>query len=104
MSPICSVSAAWSRPFECSPRCACSYTKVLDEIKRIRKEQTVDIKVDKEKLSALKTDRDRAFKVSEPLEGTTGPSSEMKLTASAVAAPGELEKGLFPDRDQAGQL
>lgn len=40
-----------------------SYTKVLDEIKRIRKEQTVDIKVDKEKLSALKTDRDRAFKV-----------------------------------------
>lgn len=45
-----------------------SYTKVLDEIKRIRKEQTVDIKVDKEKLSALKTDRDRAYKV-----GALGP-------------------------------
>lgn len=46
-----------------------SYTKVLDEIKRIRKEQTVDIKVDKEKLSALKTDRDRAYKV-----GALGPA------------------------------
>lgn len=40
-----------------------SYTKVLDEIKKIRKDQNVDIKVDREKLSALKTDRDRAFKV-----------------------------------------
>lgn len=40
-----------------------SYTKVLDEIKRIRKDQNVEIKVDKEKLTALKTDRDRAFRV-----------------------------------------
>ncbi|GAA5876452.1 hypothetical protein JCM3774_003780 [Rhodotorula dairenensis] len=47
---------------------ASDYTKVLDEIKRIRKEQTVDIKVDKEKLSALKTDRDRAFKLRENLK------------------------------------
>lgn len=29
----------------------------------MRKDQTVEIKVDKEKLAALKTDRDRAFKV-----------------------------------------
>lgn len=50
-----------------------SYTKVLDEIKRIRKEQTVDIKVDKEKLSALKTDRDRAYKV-----GTSGPVESVR--------------------------
>lgn len=47
---------------------ASDYTKVLDEIKRIRKEQTVDIKVDKEKLSALKTDRDRAYKLRENLK------------------------------------
>ncbi|GAA5827048.1 hypothetical protein JCM3770_002453 [Rhodotorula araucariae] len=45
-----------------------SYTKVLDEIKKIRKEQTIDIKVDREKLSALKTDRDRAFKLRENLK------------------------------------
>ncbi|GAA6019292.1 hypothetical protein JCM8202_000967 [Rhodotorula sphaerocarpa] len=47
---------------------ASDYTKVLDEIKRIRKEQTVEIKVDKEKLAALKTDRDRAFKLRENLK------------------------------------
>ncbi|GAA6059582.1 hypothetical protein JCM10212_000638 [Sporobolomyces blumeae] len=44
---------------------ASDYTKVLDEIKRLRKDQTVEIKVDKEKLAALKTDRDRAFKLRE---------------------------------------
>ncbi|GAA5989043.1 hypothetical protein JCM11641_002306 [Rhodosporidiobolus odoratus] len=47
---------------------ASDYTKVLDEIKRIRKDQNVEIKVDKEKLSALKTDRDRAFKLRENLK------------------------------------
>lgn len=40
------------------------YTKALDQIKTIRKEQTSEIKVDKEKLAALKIDRDRATKVS----------------------------------------
>ncbi|GAA5930091.1 MRX complex DNA-binding subunit [Sporobolomyces koalae] len=44
---------------------ASDYTKVLDEIKRLRKDQTTEIKVDKEKLAALKTDRDRAFKLRE---------------------------------------
>ncbi|GAA5863503.1 hypothetical protein JCM8547_007267 [Rhodosporidiobolus lusitaniae] len=47
---------------------ASDYTKVLDEIKRIRKDQNVEIKVDKEKLAALKTDRDRAFKLRENLK------------------------------------
>ncbi|TNY22035.1 AAA domain-containing protein [Rhodotorula diobovata] len=47
---------------------ASDYTKVLDEIKKIRKDQNVDIKVDREKLSALKTDRDRAFKLRENLK------------------------------------
>ncbi|GEM11137.1 DNA repair protein rad50 [Rhodotorula toruloides] len=47
---------------------ATDYTKVLDEIKRIRKDQNVDIKVDKEKLAALKTDRDRAFRLRENLK------------------------------------
>ncbi|BGP20318.1 hypothetical protein JCM10213_002053 [Rhodosporidiobolus nylandii] len=50
---------------------ASDYTKVLDEIKKIRKEQTVEIKVDKEKLSALKTDRDRAYKLRENLKKVT---------------------------------
>jgi DNA repair protein RAD50 len=39
------------------------YTKALDQIKAIRKEQVVDIKVDKERLAALKVDRERADKV-----------------------------------------
>ncbi|GAA5908969.1 hypothetical protein JCM8208_007130 [Rhodotorula glutinis] len=47
---------------------ASDYTKVLDEIKKIRKDQNVDIKVDREKLSALKTDRDRAFKLRENIK------------------------------------
>ncbi|KAK4330749.1 DNA repair protein RAD50 [Rhodotorula toruloides] len=47
---------------------ATDYTKVLDEIKRIRKDQNIDIKVDKEKLAALKTDRDRAFRLRENLK------------------------------------
>ncbi|GAA6018937.1 hypothetical protein JCM11491_005685 [Sporobolomyces phaffii] len=55
---------------------ASDYTKVLDEIKRLRKDQTVEIKVDKEKLAALKTDRDRAFKLRE----------NVKKVSSVVAA------------------
>lgn len=39
------------------------YTKALDEIKKIRKEQAIEIKVDTEKLHALKTDRERAAKL-----------------------------------------
>lgn len=39
------------------------YTKALDEIKTLRKAQAIEIKVDKEKLAALSTDRDRATKV-----------------------------------------
>ncbi|GAA6021568.1 hypothetical protein JCM10207_005070 [Rhodosporidiobolus poonsookiae] len=50
---------------------ASDYTKVLDEIKRIRKDQNVEIKVDKEKLTALKTDRDRAYKLRENLKKVT---------------------------------
>ncbi|GAA5916492.1 hypothetical protein JCM6882_001738 [Rhodosporidiobolus microsporus] len=50
---------------------ASDYTKVLDEIKRIRKDQNVEIKVDKEKLTALKTDRDRAFRLRENLKTLT---------------------------------
>ena len=39
------------------------YTKAMDSIKAIRKEQTAEIKVDKERLLALKTDRERSKKV-----------------------------------------
>ncbi|KAM0751848.1 hypothetical protein T439DRAFT_220597 [Meredithblackwellia eburnea MCA 4105] len=42
---------------------ATKYTKALDQIKTLRKEQAVEIKVDKEKLNALKVDRDRAIKL-----------------------------------------
>ncbi|GJN94490.1 hypothetical protein Rhopal_007572-T1 [Rhodotorula paludigena] len=65
---------------------ASDYTKVLDEIKKIRKEQTVDIKVDKEKLSALKTDRDRAFKLRENLKKV---SSQIAVKEATYA---ELEE------------
>ncbi|SCV74588.1 BQ2448_7617 [Microbotryum intermedium] len=42
---------------------ATKYTKALDNIKSLRKDQAAELKVDQEKLSALKTDRDRATKV-----------------------------------------
>ncbi|KAK4701138.1 DNA repair protein RAD50, partial [Phenoliferia sp. Uapishka_3] len=42
---------------------ATKYTKALDQIKVLRKEQAIEIKVDKEKLAALKTDRDRAIRL-----------------------------------------
>lgn len=45
---------------------ATKYTKALDQIKSIRKDQAAELKVDRERLIALKTDRDRATKV----EGT----------------------------------
>lgn len=42
---------------------ATKYTKALDQIKNIRKEQTAETKVDKERLLALKTDRERSIKI-----------------------------------------
>lgn len=42
---------------------ATKYTKALDQIKAIRKDQAVEIKVDKERMLALKTDRERAVKI-----------------------------------------
>ena len=42
---------------------ATKYTKALDQIKSIKKEQTIELKVDRERLIALRTDRDRALKV-----------------------------------------
>jgi len=41
------------------------YTKALDCIKAIRKDQQADIKVDAETASFLKTDKERAEKVNE---------------------------------------
>jgi hypothetical protein len=46
------------------------YTKALDQIKVLRKEQNVEIKVDKEKLSSLKIDRDRATRVRSPISSS----------------------------------
>jgi DNA repair protein RAD50 len=39
------------------------YTKALDNIKSIKKEAAVELKVDKEKFIALTTDKKRAEKV-----------------------------------------
>lgn len=39
------------------------YTKALDQIKAIRKEQTAESKVEKERLIAYKANRERAKKV-----------------------------------------
>lgn len=74
------------------------YTKALDQIKVLRKEQAIEIKVDKEKLAALKTDRDRAIKVREsfpsslrqsfpsltPQKNNLPPSSEQPSSNSKV--------------------
>ncbi|GAA5829449.1 hypothetical protein JCM5353_001337 [Sporobolomyces roseus] len=65
---------------------ASDYTKVLDEIKRLRKDQTVEIKVDKEKLAALKTDRDRAFKLRENVKKVSS------LVTSKQTTHDELEE------------
>ncbi|GAA5991630.1 hypothetical protein JCM5350_007782 [Sporobolomyces pararoseus] len=65
---------------------ASDYTKVLDEIKRLRKDQTVEIKVDKEKLAALKTDRDRAFRLRENVKKVSS------LIASKQAEHDDLEE------------
>jgi DNA repair protein RAD50 len=68
------------------------YTKALDQIKQLRKEQTVEIKVDKEKLSALKTDRDRATKVRPPLSSRSSkspyedPSEQLKKAIDELAS------------------
>jgi phosphatidate phosphatase PAH1 len=40
------------------------FTKALDHIKAIRKEQTSNLKVDQERLTHLKVDRDKSGKVS----------------------------------------
>ena len=47
---------------------ATKYTKALDQIKAIRKEQTAELKVDKERLLAYKTDRERAAKLESSIE------------------------------------
>ena len=47
---------------------ATKYTKALDQIKSIRKEQTAELKVDKERLLAYKTDRERAAKLESSIE------------------------------------
>jgi len=48
------------------------YTKALDEIKKLRKDQAQEIKVDMERLIALKTDRERATKVGAILSTRAG--------------------------------
>lgn len=40
------------------------YTKALDNIKLLRKERTQELKVDKERLKFLKSDKDKAERVS----------------------------------------
>lgn len=47
---------------------ATKYTKALDQIKSIKKDQTIELKVDRERLIALKSDRDRAVKVEGMIE------------------------------------
>lgn len=63
---------------------ATKYTKALDQIKSIKKEQSVELKVDRERLIALKTDRDRAIKV------------------EALIA--KLEKDIYNKKNEAGDL
>ncbi|KAI5481385.1 DNA repair protein rad50 [Pseudohyphozyma bogoriensis] len=76
---------------------ATKYTKALDQIKTLRKDQNVEIKVDKEKLAALKTDRDRAIKLRATIEKLTE-SIEIKqgdhedLEAKIVKLSGENKK------------
>ena len=41
----------------------CRYTKALDNIKALRKERTAELKVDKERLKFLKSDKDKAERV-----------------------------------------
>lgn len=55
--------------------CLSRYTKALDQIKSLRKDQGIEIKVDKAKLDALKQDRDRATKVGFPAL-TLGPPTD----------------------------
>ncbi|GAA5936924.1 hypothetical protein JCM1841_001408 [Sporobolomyces salmonicolor] len=59
---------------------ASDYTKVLDEIKKIRKDQNIEIKVDKEKLAALRIDRDRAFKLREQIKKVSSNISDKQST------------------------
>lgn len=47
---------------------ATKYTKALDQIKSIRKEQTAELKVDKERLLSYKTDRERAAKLESSIQ------------------------------------
>ncbi|OCF37294.1 DNA repair protein RAD50 [Kwoniella heveanensis BCC8398] len=47
---------------------ATKYTKALDNIKALRKERTAELKVDKEKLKFMKSDKDKAERVREELQ------------------------------------
>jgi hypothetical protein len=40
------------------------YTKALDNIRALRKERTAELKVDRERLKFLKSDKDKAERVS----------------------------------------
>lgn len=40
------------------------YTKALDNIRSLRKERTAELKVDRERLKFLKSDKDKAERVS----------------------------------------
>jgi DNA repair protein RAD50 len=41
------------------------YTKALDNIRALRKERTAELKVDRERLKFLKSDKDKAERVSQ---------------------------------------
>lgn len=62
---------------------ATKYTKALDQIKSIRKEQTAELKVDKERLLSYKTDRERAGKLE---------SSIARLEKDIVSKSAEVEQ------------
>ena len=42
----------------------CRYTKALDNIRALRKERTAELKVDRERLKFLKSDKDKAERAS----------------------------------------
>jgi hypothetical protein len=54
--------------------CSQRYTRALDQIRVLRRDQAIEIKVDKAKLDALKQDRDRATKVSSSFPGIVSPT------------------------------
>ena len=58
LSDITAVTSATSAEY------CVRYTKALDNIKALRKERTADLKVDRERLNFLKSDKDKAERVS----------------------------------------